>query len=144
MAHKGIYRVIDANFNRAREGLRVCEEFVRFFLNDKPLTGAFKKMRNSISRLYNDFAPDKKNLFSAREAASDVGRVGFRFERERSRVLDIFWANIQRSKEALRVLEEFSKLEHKPLSDEFRKLRFKSYELEKRAFQKLKRLKKLI
>jgi len=143
MARKVIYRVIDANFNRVREGLRVCEEFVRFFLNDKALTGAFKKMRSRISRLYNGFPRDKKDLFSAREAASDVGRVGFKSERERSRALDIFRANMQRSKEALRVLEEFSKLENRPLSDEFRKLRFKSYELEKRASQKLGRLKKL-
>jgi len=141
MARKVIYRVVDANFNRVREGLRVCEEFVRFFLNDKRLTGAFKKMRNRISALYNDFTPDKRNLFLAREAASDVGRVGFGFERKRSRALDIFWANMQRSKEALRVLEEFSKLENESLSDEFRKLRFKSYELEKCAFKKLRAIK---
>jgi len=138
--NKLIYRVVDANFNRIREGLRVCEEFTRFFLNDKALTKDLKKIRNKISMLYNNLPVDKKLLFSARETAYDVGRIGFKFERKRSRLLDVFWANIQRSKEAARVLEEFFKLEKKQLSNEFRTLRFRLYELEKEAYGKLKGL----
>lgn len=133
-----VYRVIDANFNRVREGLRVCEEFARFFSNDKALTEDFKKTRNKLSKLYNTFLDDKKVLFLARDVARDVGRKPFSFERKRERPLDIFGANINRSKEALRVLEEFSKLFDKSLSDNFRKLRYKLYELEKRAFKKLR------
>ncbi len=137
---KLLYRVIDANLNRLREGLRVCEEFVRFFSNDKELTGDFKKIRNRVSGIYNTLSGHKKLLFEARDASKDVGKIGFIFERKRSRLLDVFWANIQRSKESLRVLEEFFKLEKKGLSDEFRKLRFKAYELEKKAYRKLKDL----
>jgi thiamine-phosphate pyrophosphorylase len=132
-----LYRAIDANFNRVREGLRVCEEFVRFVLEDKELTEDFKRTRSRISKLYIKFPRYKKALLSSRNVASDVGRKGFPVEKKREGLLDIFWANIQRSKEALRVLEEFSKLEKAGLSDEFRKLRFKTYEIEKRAFKKL-------
>ena len=32
------YRIIDANFNRAREACRLMEEFCRFVLNSKLLT----------------------------------------------------------------------------------------------------------
>lgn len=134
---KFIYRVIDANFNRVREGLRVCEEFVRFFSNDKALTEEFKKARNQIGRIYNNLFSGKKNLFLARDVAKDAGRKGFLFEKRRKRPMDVFWANLQRSKEALRVLEEFSKLTDGKLSDEFKRLRFKTYELEKKAFKKL-------
>jgi len=137
---KNVRRVIDANFNRAREGLRVCEEFVRFFVNDKSLTEDCKKIRNKISSSYNKYTAGKGALFSARDVGGDVGRTGFPFERKREGIPDIFWANIQRTKEALRVLEEFSKLEKKALSDEFRKLRFKVYEIEKKAFRKLRKL----
>jgi thiamine-phosphate pyrophosphorylase len=137
---KLFYRVIDANLNRLREGLRVCEEFVRFFLNDKGLTGDFKKIRNRVSAVYNSLSAHKRFFFKARDARADAGRVGFVFERKRSRLLDVFWANIQRSKEAARVLEEFFKLEKKELSDEFRRLRFRLYELEKEAYRKLKGL----
>lgn len=132
-----IYRVIDANFNRAREGLRVCEEFVRFFLNDKNLTEDFKKIRNQIGRIYANFFKHKKLLFSARDVRRDVGRIGFPFEKKRPKPIDVFWANLQRAKEALRVLEEFSKLADEKFSDDFKKLRFKIYEVEKKAFKKL-------
>ena len=138
--NSSIYRTIDANFNRAREGLRVCEEFMRFVSNDRVLTGEFKKMRSRISRLYNNFLDDKKLFFSARDITKDVGKKAFRSEGQRSKLLDVFWANLNRSKEALRVIEEFSKLINKEFSDEFRRLRFKLYELEKKAFKKLQAL----
>jgi len=135
-----IYRVIDANFNRVREGLRVCEEFARFVSNDKDLTEDFKRTRNRVSKLHNNLLNDKRFLFLARDVARDVGRKGFRFERERSKSLDVFWANLHRSKEGLRVLEEFTKLLDSNISDDFRRLRYKLYELEKKAFKKLQAL----
>jgi thiamine-phosphate pyrophosphorylase len=133
-----LYRVIDANMNRVREGLRVCEEFVRFFANDKALTKDFKKIRNKISGIYNRLPGHKRLMLEARDSAGDAGRAGFTFERKRARLEDLFWANLQRSKEALRVLEEFFKLEKKEISDEFRRLRFHLYETEKKAFKKLR------
>ncbi|MCX5667705.1 MAG: hypothetical protein NTY34_05295 [Candidatus Omnitrophica bacterium] len=50
---------------------------------------------------------------------------------------DIFSANIERTKESLRVLEEFFKLFDKGSSARFTKLRFKVYEIEKKALSHL-------
>lgn len=133
---------MDANFNRAREGLRVCEEFARFFLNSRPLTEEFKKIRRKIGEAYNSLPYSKKFLFSARDTASDVARKGFDFEKKRSGTLDVFWANLQRTKEALRVLEEFTKLTDERLSDDFKKLRFRTYCAEKQSLKKLHNRKK--
>lgn len=138
--NKLIYRTIDANLNRVREGLRVCEEFVRFFSNDRALTEDYKMLRNKLGLLYKKTFHRQKTLLLARDAAGDVGRIAFAFEKTRAKPQDIFWANIQRSKEALRVLEEFSKLLDKDLSDEFRRLRFKTYELEKATLKKMQTL----
>lgn len=128
-----VYRVIDANFNRAREGLRVCEEFARFFLNDRALTGAFKKARSRVSLLYNNFSGGRETLLAARDAKGDVAKKGFAFEKRRAAAADVFRANLQRTKEALRVLEEFLKLTDARSSDTARALRYKLYELEKAA-----------
>ena len=135
-----IYRAMDANFNRVREGLRVCEEFVRFAADDKKLTQDFKKMRNRINKIYGSLASMPKGFFLARDSAKDVGRKGFGFERKRARISDIFWTNIGRSKEALRVLEEFSKLISVEFSDSFRKERYKLYDLEKKSVKQIKSL----
>src|SRR4030042_4871341 len=42
-------RIIDANFNRAREASRVIEEFCRFVLNSSSLTERAKKLRHELS-----------------------------------------------------------------------------------------------
>lgn len=138
---KFLYRVMDANFNRAREGLRVCEEFARFFLEDRSFTRDFKKARSDISRIYAGLPhKTRRALFSARDAAGDAGKKGFSFEKRRNAAADIFWASLQRSKEALRVLEEFSKLAGpgNRASDGFKKLRFKLYDTEKACFRKVR------
>jgi len=52
--------------------------------------------------------------------------------------LGLFIANIRRSQEAMRVLEEMSKLERRALSGRFKKMRFELYSLEKTVIGKLK------
>lgn len=134
-----INRVIDANLNRVKEGLRVCEEFTRFFLEDTHLTERFKKIRADISSLYENIPDLKKEFMKARDVAKDVGRK-IMPEQKRKDFTDLFWANVQRSKEALRVLEEFSKLVKEDFSEEFKKMRFSLYDLEKKTFKKLQDL----
>ena len=64
-------RVIDAAANRAREGLRVIEDYVRFVLDDRHLTGFCKQLRHDLTdALSSDFADD---LLAARETQADVG-----------------------------------------------------------------------
>jgi len=134
-----IHRIIDANLNRVKEGLRVCEEFTRFILNDRSLTAQFKLYRHEIEAI------SKKNysfsmLLSERQALADVGRKNYRGELNRGNFRDIFWANIQRVKESLRVLEECAKLEKKAAALRFKRLRYKVYEIEKKSFKKISAL----
>ncbi|MCX7680174.1 MAG: thiamine phosphate synthase, partial [Spirochaetes bacterium] len=43
------HAAIDANINRAMEGLRVCEDICRFVLHDEMLSRTAKKYRHSIA-----------------------------------------------------------------------------------------------
>ena len=132
-------RIIDANLNRVKEGLRVCEEVTRFILDDHKFTAQFKQIRHKINSLGSKLCPPAK-LLKQRRALKDVGRLNSRGELARSNCKDIFWANIQRVKESLRVLEEFSKLADPRLALGFKQLRYKVYEIEKESFKKVSSL----
>lgn len=133
---KGFLRIIDANLNRSREGLRVCEEITRFALEDSKLTSEFKTLRHAISRIIKKLPISQEALLECRQIQTDVGRkieslIG------RKNYKDLFAANIQRVKESLRVLEEFSSIFNQSFSNNFAKLRFKVYRLEKKTIAKL-------
>jgi len=134
-----IHRIIDANLNRVKEGLRVCEEITRFILDDRQLTALFKLYRHEIDAILKKVYPAAK-LLGERRSAEDVGRLNSRSELKRSGLKDVFWANIQRVKESLRVLEEFSKLKNRGAALRFKQLRYKVYEIEKKSFKKISAL----
>lgn len=131
-----IYRVIDANVNRAKEGLRVCEEITRFILEDKRATAGLKQLRHRIDGLA-DNLPDDRLLIRQRDIVKDSGRNLHLCEFKREGVEDIFFANMQRVKESLRVLEEFAKLEDKNTAIGFKRIRYSVYEFEKRVAEKI-------
>lgn len=134
-------RVIDANFNRSREGLRVCEDISRFILNSPSITKELKFLRHDISKIAEATSSLSKIFFESRNSADDVGRAFGEYGRMKRRgVNDIFAANMERVKESLRVLEEFFKLINKNRSARFSALRFKAYDLEKKANKRLKRV----
>ncbi len=73
-----------------------------------------------------------------RNVKKDVGRaVRLQAEMKRCDWRDIFTANIERVKESLRVLEEFFKLVDRKASDRFTILRFKVYDIEKKAIERI-------
>lgn len=127
---KNLYRVLDANFNRAKEGLRVCEDICRFWYDDPALTRRYKKIRHELTAVILDLGPAK--LLQARDIAADVGKPSIPAELRRRQMKDIFYANAQRVKESMRVLEEFSKLLDPRLAQRLKKLRYQIYELERR------------
>ncbi|MDP2941618.1 MAG: thiamine-phosphate pyrophosphorylase [Candidatus Omnitrophota bacterium] len=127
-----VNRIIDANINRIKEGLRVCEEITRFLLESRALTAEFKNIRHKIDALSRRL-PGAENLLKGRDSCSDVGRRISAGEFERKNAGDIFFANIQRAKESARVLEEFSKLSSRGLALEFKKLRYRLYTAERNA-----------
>ena len=134
MKKSAIYRIIDANLNRAREGLRVCEDTTRFILNNSNLTLRFKRIRHRLSEISKRLPTCPTQLIKARNSQDDIGKYLFAPDQKKynkRQVKGIFIANIRRAEEAMRVLEEFSKTIDKEISDNFGKLRFKIYALEK-------------
>lgn len=131
-----IYRIIDANLNRASEGLRVIEDGVRFILNDPSLTEELKKMRHSIIKVIKD-VPDFnwEELISSRNSRKDVGAE--LAEEKREKIKEVLRANFRRVEEAERSLEEFGKLLSPLLGEQFRKIRFQTYSLEKKIEMRL-------
>ncbi len=128
-----IYRIIDANLNRLKEGLRVCEEINRFVLLDRKLTAELKRIRHEIDNISIGFF-NRDKLLKHRESLKDIGRdIYCPKEFKRNNFKDTFIANIQRVKESLRVLEEFSKIHDCRAAMRFKKLRYRVYELEKKV-----------
>jgi len=134
---KKLFRIIDANINRSQEGLRVCEDIVRFYLDDKRLTHFFKSARHEVYEINKVLGKKKIKPLYARNVKSDKGKKTTPSEKRRKDIADIFGANAQRSKESIRVLEEISKLVDKKISERFKKLRFRIYEKEKITRKKL-------
>jgi thiamine-phosphate pyrophosphorylase len=124
-----LFRVLDANLNRAREGLRVCEEVARLVRDDVALTRRCQRLRYSVDRAASLLPVPK--LLRARDSRSDVGRPALRGAARRHRnARDLAAANLKRVQEALRVLEEFSRLGYPAAGRVFGLLRFKAYSLE--------------
>jgi thiamine-phosphate pyrophosphorylase len=127
---RAIFRIIDANFNRAREATRLMEEYCRFALNSSELAARAKKLRhqlcNAVSRL------DANMLIAGRDVHTDVGR-GMTVEGELSRLnlRDCFTAAAKRLTEALRVLAETTQTLKPDVAQVFEQLRFDAYSLEK-------------
>ena len=125
-----IYRIIDANFNRVKEGLRVVEEYYRFIDNNKDYTHKIKTIRHKLSQILisNNLL---KECINARDAAGDVLSDDMtETEKTRDSVDAVLFANFQRVKEGLRVLEEYLKLISGEIAIEIQRIRFNVYELE--------------
>ena len=129
-------RIMDANYNRAKEALRVCEDLSRFLMNDSRLAAAYKRSRHELTRLLLDFPASYLDLLAARDSANDVGRRHVIQDTARPKWQDLIIANMKRAQEALRVLEEVSKAVQPSEAGGFTRLRFSLYELEKKSVRK--------
>jgi thiamine-phosphate pyrophosphorylase len=133
--NRGILRALDANCNRAREGLRVAEDVARFVLNDPRLITRLKKMRHEVTETEKSLFKGPEIRQAARDIAGDLGRGNpEKSERVRVNPRELLKANLKRTQEALRSLEEFSKLLKHPASTRFKKLRYGCYRLEEEFF----------
>ena len=131
MVDKKIFRILDVNINRVKEGLRVCEDITRFILNDSASTKSLKSLRHKIRDIVEKSIAGKRLLCQSRDVKRDCLTEICGLEHKKN-WQSIFFANIQRTKEALRVFEEFFKLIDDKSSERFKVLRFKAYEQEKR------------
>lgn len=127
-------RVLDACLNRAREGIRVLEDYARFVLNNHGLVQDLKDLRHRLAACERSLAPQfdttGSSALSQRNIADDVGTdVSGSQEHHRSQMPDIVHANARRVQESLRSLEEFGKLVSIPFAEEMKQLRYQAYDL---------------
>jgi hypothetical protein len=130
-------RMIDANINRICEGLRVCEDLLRFEYDNDNYSKQLKEARHAVRKA---FSGVEKSINSpeiiprnSRNSADDNGRHYQVIESDRAGMRDLFSANILRAEEGLRVLEESCKVvpEFLELVPIMKETRFKVYEIEK-------------
>lgn len=127
-----LLRIMDANINRATEGLRVVEEITRFILDNGQITEKLKSSRHCLTNIVKACVADYFELLDARDSEADVGaNIHNSTENKRKDIEEILVANMKRSQEALRVLEEFSKIDCADAFLLFKKLRYELYSLEK-------------
>lgn len=124
------WRIIDANYNRAKEGLRTVEDFLRFIYDNSKYTSELKSIRHQLKNALGDL-PTVKKMFGARDSLTDVGQSVDRHEMERAQVSDLILAAFGRAKEAMRVLEETLKLVEPEKVETIKAARYKIYNCEK-------------
>jgi thiamine-phosphate pyrophosphorylase len=127
---RAIYRIIDANFNRAREAIRVIEEFCRFNLNSTVLFERTKQLRHELSSAISRL--DAQRLIANRDTPGDVG-AGKKVDKQlhRENLTDCFTAACKRLTEALRALAEMIQTQNPYVAEKLENLRYTSYTLEK-------------
>lgn len=122
---------MDANLNRAREGLRVLEDTARFVWNAPGLFARFRVARHALDRVTRRAYPA---LVASRDSTADLGR---RMKETRRRsAAGLVAANFRRVEEALRVLEEYGKVLSPRAAGGFKRIRFDMYTLEKEALKR--------
>jgi thiamine-phosphate pyrophosphorylase len=120
-----ILRILDANLDRAREGLRTIEEWCRFGLNNSALSQECKNLRQELAAWHS------AEIRVARNTGSDVGtQLSHPQEEQRQSLDQLTIANLCRVQEALRVLEEYSKLIYPAMSGSCKQMRYRVYSLE--------------
>ena len=122
---KTTLRIIDANLNRLREGIRVVEDIFRYIYNDKETAKKLKTLRHQ-SRI-----ESYEGLLDSRDIVNDCLKQTTKSESAREDLYSILIANFKRAQESSRVLEEFTKLDSSNNSEIFKNIRYELYDLEK-------------
>ena len=120
-----LFRVVDANLNRLKEGIRVIEDIARYVHNDKSRSTALKTLRH-LCRI-----EPLEALLASRDSVNDVLRPTMQSEMNRTDLRSILIANYKRGQESSRVLEELYKIVEPALSEQFKQIRYELYTLEK-------------
>ena len=121
----GELRLVDANANRLREGIRVVEDICRFILDNSELTKKLKDLRHSVKSSILSQALDHRDIIN------DCSKATTKSESSRVDINSILIANFKRAEESARVLEELLKLHDTNEAQNFKLIRYQLYNLEK-------------
>jgi thiamine-phosphate pyrophosphorylase len=131
-----VHRILDANFNRAREALRVAEDCGRFALNDSVIAATAKSMRSDLAEVYT--AMPVADMLAGRDTAGDLGTgLTSPTEQRRADLHDVAAAACKRLTEALRTIEEYSKIVSPEQAQRVERIRYNAYTLEQRLMSRL-------
>lgn len=136
-AQSALYRILDANLDRAREGLRIIEEWCRFGLNSASLTEECKHLRQELATWH------KPELRAARDTEADPGTaLSHPQEQQRTDLQAVLQVNLCRIQEALRVLEEYGKVYNTQMGEACKQMRYRVYVLDSQlmAYQRQQKL----
>ena len=107
-----IFQIIDANLDRAREGLRVLEDWARFGLSKDDLVIKLKNFRQILGKNHLDIYKKSRNYIEDKcKGLSHAEQIN------RKNPNEIISSNSARVQEALRVIEEFSRSHNNKLSE---------------------------
>jgi thiamine-phosphate pyrophosphorylase len=122
-----VFRLLDANTNRAREALRVMEDYSRFILNDGPTSAALKQIRHDLTAII------PADAIYSRDTPGDVGTVHkTAAEFVRQDLTAVVTAAGKRLGEALRAIEEFLKITSPADAAKVESIRYRVYDIEQR------------
>ena len=120
-----IAQIIDANLDRAREGLRVLEDWARFALGRKDLVKRCKNFRQTLGKYHLKIYKESRNFIN-----DECKGLSHPEQLKRNNSSSIICANASRVQEALRVIEEFSRDHNQNLSRISSEIRYEIYNLE--------------
>jgi len=131
-----VLRLLDANANRAREGLRVVEDYVRFVLNDDELSGRLKQIRHDLTAALRLWLGE---AILHRDTPGDVGADNKTdAELRRADVAEVVTAGGKRVGEALRAIEEFAKTIDPANAAAVEAIRYRFYDVEQAVARTLR------
>lgn len=131
-----VLRLLDANANRAREALRVLEDYCRFVLNDAQASGSLKSLRHALADATGEYLPE---AILQRDTPGDVGTTNkTEAEQNRKDLAHIVTAAGKRLGEALRSIEEFLKTVAPQDAARVEAMRYAFYDVEQRVARTLR------
>ena len=120
-----VARMIDANLDRAREGLRVVEDWCRFGLDRLDLVKPLKHWRQQLGQHHQEIYKHARS--TATDSAAGLAHPA---QESRQHPSQVVAANCARVQEALRVLEEFGRAQNPDLATTAASIRYGLYDLE--------------
>ncbi len=120
-----IYQIIDANLDRAREGLRVLEDWARFGLGKEKYVKRIKNFRQILGKNHLKVYKQSRNHIEDK-----CKGLTHKEQDNRNTSEQIISSNSGRVQEALRVIEEFSRLHNHELSKIASEIRYEIYNIE--------------
>ena len=120
-----IYQIIDANLDRAREGLRVLEDWARFGLGKEKYVEKIKNFRQILGKNHLEVYKQSRNHIEDK-----CKGLTHKEQINRKTSEQIISSNSARVQEALRVIEEFSRMQNQKLSKIASKIRYEIYTIE--------------